>query len=113
MKVSFEWLKDYVRVNDGPDAVAHRLTMAGLETQRVLNGADPNHAVFETEVTTNRPDWLNHIGIAREVGALYHRKIRDLETQLSPKNFTGVASKERMAVRIKDAKRCPYYSCAV
>lgn len=32
--------------------------------------------VFELEITPNRPDCLSHIGIAREIGALYDKKIK-------------------------------------
>lgn len=31
MRISLQWLKDYVDVTDSADALAHRLTMAGLE----------------------------------------------------------------------------------
>ncbi len=35
MRVSLNWLKDYVDVALGADELAHRLTMAGLEVSRV------------------------------------------------------------------------------
>lgn len=35
MKIPYAWLKDYVSVDLDPEALAHRLTMAGLEVDRV------------------------------------------------------------------------------
>src|SRR5690349_4536312 len=35
MKVPYSWLKDYVALDLEPEELAHRLTMAGLEVDRV------------------------------------------------------------------------------
>ncbi|HEY7835077.1 MAG TPA: phenylalanine--tRNA ligase subunit beta [Ktedonobacterales bacterium] len=35
MKTPYSWLKEYVEIADGPEALAERLTMAGLEVDRV------------------------------------------------------------------------------
>ena len=35
MKLSFEWLQQYVEVRESVADVAHRLTMIGLETTRI------------------------------------------------------------------------------
>ena len=31
--------------------------------------------VLDIEVTPNRPDWLSHIGVAREVAAIFETKV--------------------------------------
>ncbi len=71
MKVSFKWLKDYVSPGIAPEKLAERLTMAGLEVEKIqsING----DTVFEIEVTPNRPDCLNMWGIAREVAAILNK----------------------------------------
>ena len=72
MKVSFNWLKDFVDVKLNPKALAEKLTMAGLEvTSQEAKGGD---WVFEIEVTPNRPDCLSVIGVAREVAAITNSK---------------------------------------
>ncbi len=38
MRIPYNWLKDYVEIELGPDALAERLTMAGLEVERVDYG---------------------------------------------------------------------------
>lgn len=69
MRVSFEWLKEFVDIKDNADEVAHRLTMIGLEVEAVeqVDG----DVIFEVNVTPNRPDCLSIIGIARELSAVY------------------------------------------
>ena len=36
----------------------------------------PGTSVLEIEVTSNRPDCLSHIGMAREIAALYGRPLQ-------------------------------------
>ena len=86
MKVSYNWLKDYVSPGISPEKLAERLTMAGLEVEKIhsLAGGD---SVFEIEVTPNRPDCLNMWGIAREVSAILNksRKIPAIKKLTPPK----------------------------
>jgi hypothetical protein len=60
MRVSFEWLKDFVDITASPQKVADRLTMAGLEIEGIEVVADDQ--VFEVNVTPNRPDCLSIVG---------------------------------------------------
>ena len=36
----------------------------------------PSDTIFELEITPNRPDWLSHVGIAREVAAFSGKRLR-------------------------------------
>ena len=105
MKISVEWLQDYVDVPESPHKLKEDLTMAGLLIESIadLNGA----AVLEVEVTSNRPDCLSHIGVAREVAALYHRSLR-----MPPARRSLLASKERIpySIEIRDPDLCPRYT---
>src|SRR6202142_4469838 len=69
MRVSFDWLKNFVKVDATPEAVAEKLTMLGLEIE-ALERIDGD-VVFEVNVTPNRPDCLSIMGIARELSAAY------------------------------------------
>lgn len=69
MRVPFEWLKEIVPVTQTPAEVAHNLTMIGFEVEAIER--IDNDAVFEVNVTPNRPDCLSVIGLAREVSAFY------------------------------------------
>src|SRR5216117_767027 len=67
MKISVEWLKDYVEIRETPEQLKDDLTMLGLVVESIsLFDGD---AVLEIEVTSNRPDCLSHVGVARVVAA--------------------------------------------
>ena len=73
MKISLKWLKDYIKFNIPVEKLAHRLTMAGMEIEKI-NSVDGD-SVLEMEITPNRPDCLNVIGIAREVAAVLNKPL--------------------------------------
>ncbi len=74
MKLSLNWLQQYIDHGLSADELSFRLTMAGLEVEHVEKvGTD---TVFEIEVTPNRPDCLNTLGLAREVSAIVDRDLK-------------------------------------
>lgn len=67
MRVSFDWLKDFMDGKIDVGRAQSFLTMTGLE---ITSMADiENDHVMEIEVTPNRPDCLSILGIARELSA--------------------------------------------
>ena len=73
MKVTYNWLKDFVDIRLPAQELANKLTMAGLEVTGLEKREDD--FVFEIEVTSNRPDCLSVVGIAREVAAITRKKL--------------------------------------
>ena len=69
-----------------------------------------NDIVFEVGITPNRPDAMNHIGIAREVGAFLDKAIRVPSVLLkeSKRNINDF-----VAIKIEDTKNCPRYIARV
>jgi len=68
----------------------------------------PNHAVMEIEVTSNRPDCMGHLGVARELAAGLDRP---LKRDFMP-SFTGTANppgRELVKVNIEDPDLCSRY----
>lgn len=74
MKVVYEWLKEFVDVTASPEEVASRLALAGTNIAGIEKG--PHGAVIDAEVTSNRPDCLGMLGMAREVGAIYRLALK-------------------------------------
>ncbi|OGX38957.1 MAG: phenylalanine--tRNA ligase subunit beta [Omnitrophica WOR_2 bacterium RIFCSPHIGHO2_02_FULL_68_15] len=102
MKLSLQWLKQYVAVRWTPQQLAERLTLAGLEiTDRRVVGDD---VLLECEVTPNRPDWLSHIGVARELAALSGAPLR-----LPAVPPMTAAPGRRPVITVKDHKACRRY----
>lgn len=64
--------------------------------------------VLDIEVTPNRPDWLSHLGVAREVAALYGTKLTPPPV-LKPSASTEAGFK----VEIENFGDCPRYTAHV
>ena len=74
MKITYNWLKDFVDIKISPRELADKLTMAGLEVVSLEEKS--GDFVLEIEITSNRPDWLSILGIAREVAAITNAKLK-------------------------------------
>jgi len=105
MRISFNWLKDYVAAGIPPAKLAHRLTMAGLEVERIDEAG--GEAVFEMEITPNRPDCLSILGIAREVSAILNRPLR------VPRPRKLRMPQRKVDITIEDKKGCLRYIGAI
>ncbi|HET6426262.1 MAG TPA: phenylalanine--tRNA ligase subunit beta [Planctomycetaceae bacterium] len=108
MLVSWDWLRQYVSVNDSVDTVSDRLTMSGLNLEE-FHAVDDD-VVIDLEVTSNRPDCLGHLGIAREVAALYDTPLK--LPAATPKESATPAS-SAVSVKIDCPDLCPQYIARV
>ena len=104
MIVSWNWLKEYVKLDMPVETLTDRLMMAGLNLEEVAD-VEGDMAI-DLEVTSNRPDCLSHIGIAREVGVLFDRGV-----QLPPATpfAKGPATSSLTSVEIRALDLCPQY----
>jgi len=104
MIVSWNWLKEYVRLDMPVGTLTERLMMAGLNLEEVAD-VEGDMAI-DLEVTSNRPDCLSHIGVAREVGVLFGRGL-----QLPPAApiAKGPATSSLTAVENSAPDLCPQY----
>jgi len=108
MKTTCNWLREYCAFDLAPEELARRLSMAGLLIEEIEPVGDD--ALIVAEVTTNRPDWLGTIGIAREVAALTGGRLR-----LPPTDFACSDEKvgEVTSVEVLDPDLCPRYTARV
>jgi phenylalanyl-tRNA synthetase beta chain len=108
MKVVYNWLKDFVDVTAAPQELASRLALSGTNIGGVENG--PYGAVIDAEVSSNRPDCLAHLGIAREVAAVYKLPLKFV--QAKPAESTAKAS-DAVRVEIRSPELCARYTARV
>lgn len=75
MKLSREWLNDYVDLSDLSDEeLGQRFTEIGHAVESVES--HDGDTVFDLEITTNRVDAMSHLGMARELAAALGREVR-------------------------------------
>jgi len=94
MIVSWNWLKEYVELSMSVDELTNRLTLTGLNLEGVEQVG--NDTAIDLEVTSNRPDCLGHIGVAREIAVLWGQDLKTpdcLVKSVGPKieSLTNVA----------------------
>jgi phenylalanyl-tRNA synthetase beta chain len=74
MNISYNWLKHLIDIQMSPEELAHRLTFVGLTVEGVHPFGDD--FVLDVDLTSNRPDCLSHLGIAREIRAMTGAKLK-------------------------------------
>jgi phenylalanyl-tRNA synthetase beta chain len=104
MKVSFNWLKEFVEIPTEPRQLKADLTMVGLNVESTVAVGDD--WVLEVEITTNRPDCLSHYGVAREVATIYRKPLKRLAINVKE---TGARTSERVSIQIADPDLCARY----
>jgi len=108
MKVVYNWLKEYVDVAAAPQELASRLALSGTNIGGIENG--PHGAVIDAEVTSNRPDCLGLLGIAREVGAIYKLPVKQIVPKLAE---SSTKTSEAIRVEIQSPELCGRYTARV
>src|SRR3954463_15418455 len=111
MKISLEWLKQYLPGalrEVGAERASEALMNGGLPVESVETL--PQDVVIDVEVTSNRADCLSHVGVGRELAALLGREFRGV----APKVKEGGAEASSVtSVENQAGDLCPYYSARV
>ncbi len=82
----------------------------------VFAAMDLKDVVIEIDLTPNRPDCLGHLGVARDLAALYGREMRAPEGWDAPAPWESVeapAATDAAGLVVEDADGCPRYLFAV
>jgi phenylalanyl-tRNA synthetase beta chain len=103
MKISPHWLRDFVDLPVDYVRLADELTLAGIAVEGIYGSGD--NTVFEMEITTNRPDAMNHYGVAREASALYDLPLRPIEPKLP-----AAQGKSDVTIDIEEPELCPRFT---
>ena len=106
MKLSPHWIRDYVDLGADDRRLAEDLTNVGIAVEGVSgSGAD---TVWEMEIGTNRPDAMNHYGVAREAAAVYDLALKPVQPNL-PKCPQGLG----LHIEIHEPALCPRFSARI
>jgi phenylalanyl-tRNA synthetase beta chain len=103
MKISPQWLRDFVDLPVDYRRLADELTLAGIAVEGI--SGEGENTVFEMEITTNRPDAMNHYGVAREASALYDLPLKPIEPKLP-----APQGKSDVVIDIQEPELCPRFT---
>ncbi|MCE5314938.1 MAG: phenylalanine--tRNA ligase subunit beta [Armatimonadota bacterium] len=117
MKLSTNWLKEYIDINCPLDELAQRLTMAGLEVEETIpiskeafakagGSGTTDDVVWDVKVTPNRGDWLSVLGAARECAPLVGGKAKTPNVEIGG---CDPSTAESIKIRIDDPDLCKRY----
>ncbi len=109
MRLPLLWLKDYVPVPVSAQKLADALTLSGTKVEGIEETSAG--AVLDLEITTNRPDCLSLLGLAREVSALTGKAVK-LPKLAAAQGLKKISSLS-LRVAIEDKKGCPRYTARV
>ncbi|MCA9036016.1 MAG: phenylalanine--tRNA ligase subunit beta [Planctomycetaceae bacterium] len=107
MIVSQDWLNQYVELSKAGISVEQltdRLTMSGLNLEEFHPVG--NDVAIDVEVTSNRPDCLGHIGVAREAAVLFDLP---LNIPAAEPSASGKAAYSDFRLSIECPDLCPEY----
>jgi len=138
MKLAPQWIREFVDVPVDNGRLAEDLTSIGIAVEGI-SGEGAN-TVFEMEIGTNRPDAMNHYGVAREAAAFYGVGLKAIETAGAkapskpaitgtaeavpsrtstaagpaiPSGGTGTANGAAFAIEIDDKDGCARYTAQI
>ena len=108
MKISLDWLSDYVETGLDAEQIAEILSDLGFPCEGTEQIGDDT--VLDIEITSNRGDCLGHIGVARELAAATGKELKMpvVELDESDKNVSELAS-----VEIAEPDLCGRYTARV
>jgi len=108
MKISLDWLNDYIETGLPAEKIADTLSSLGFPCEGI-EYADGD-AVINVEITSNRGDCLGYIGIARELAAATGKKLKMPDVELAN---SGKAVTEFAEVEIKQPELCHRYTARI
>src|SRR5499427_8186271 len=127
MKISPQWIREFVDLPVDDRQLAEDLTSIGIAVEGI--SGEGAHRVFEMEIGTNRPDAMNHYGAAREAAALYAVSLKPIEIRLPaasgvdhggnrsgdppPRSAMPSAPGHHFAIDIDDKEGCARYTAQI
>lgn len=76
MKISYNWLKEFISLKTPPNKLAEDLSLFGHEVESIKKIG--NDYILDFEITPNRGDCLSIFGMAREIASLYNLKLKKI-----------------------------------
>lgn len=109
MKVSLHWLNRLLEPAIDVDEAERLLTAGGFPVEETQAVGDDT--MIDVEVTSNRPDVLSHVGVAREIAARSERTLKT--SSCAQPEEAGPAVQELVSVTNEAPDLCRLYTARV
>jgi len=108
VRFSLAWLREHLEGDTPAAEMSDRLTAAGMNVE--LQEPAGDDLIWDVDVTANRPDAMNHRGLAREAAAAGCGTLKPLVHEV-PEGATPIGKLAKLTV--EDAAGCPRYCARV
>src|SRR4051812_8095957 len=108
MNISYNWLKDLIDLDLSVEETAKELTRVGLAVEGIHPFGDDH--VLDVDLTSNRPDCLSHLGIARELSVITGK---DLKPAAESNDIPVPATLAAERVVIEDPDLCNRFTARI
>jgi phenylalanyl-tRNA synthetase beta chain len=109
MKISLDWIKDYVDLQDiNVEWLTNKFTITTAEIEEVTQVGNDVIIEIDNKSLTNRPDLWCHYGISREIAAITGRKLKNID-YMKEDELKSISEKA-LTVNIEDNEKCLRYS---
>lgn len=110
MKISYNWLKEFVDIKTKPEKLAKDLSLFGHAVESIEKSG--NDYILDFEIAANRGDCLSILGMAREICALYGLKLK-MKNQRSKTQIKNENIDKTLKINISNSKICPRFTARV
>ena len=104
MRFSRNWIADYTDLPDETQALCAELSMLGLVVDDARPEADD--LSLDLDLPSNRPDVLNHYGLARELAIALDADLRQPSDEI---DASGDPTESIAGVQVDDTAACPRF----
>ncbi|HSA83897.1 MAG TPA: phenylalanine--tRNA ligase subunit beta [Patescibacteria group bacterium] len=98
IKILDSWLRDYVTTKATPKQIGEKLSLASVSVERIEKLG--NDFIYDIEVTTNRPELMSVIGLARETAAVL--KANNIDATFTEPNLQKPITGNEVKITIKN-----------
>ncbi len=111
IKILDSWLREYLKTTATPKKLAESLSLTSVSVEHIEKLADDY--VYDIEVTTNRPELMSIMGLAREANASLSQHKEYAGTEFIEPSFRKNAGGEKLDVEIVNDPKLVNRICAV